>query len=257
MLLEHPQLSTGFAYLQEPGYYQVPGGTSIRQRNCTYATFDMLVPGSGASDAVFIPTRIQSVNETIAKDCRRQNSPRCGNWVEANTTEEFFVPDLRLFLITVNHAFTSSVGIGGSSSELNGEFLDQSSKPMDLCAPYTSLKLPCPSSVGLVQEGEPDIFPLGTLFTAAGISYLDLPGGGKQGGKKGIPKRLTGFAILVSIDYSNYYYDRATSKGTRDMDQNTYVFCETVCIVRQRACIFRCSSADSDTRTGSLFVSVQ
>lgn len=136
------------------------------------------------------------------------------------------MPDLRFFLLSVTHGFTSTVGISRSGTRLNGVMLDQNNNAVDLCASYTSLSLPCPSSVGLTarsSDGLNDVIPLGSLLTAAGISYLDHLGGGSQGGVDGVPKRMSGIVLLVTIDYTNYFLDKSRSKGTQSIDQELCV----------------------------------
>lgn len=210
---------------QTPGHYKVPGGISVRQCNCTYATLDKLLKTSDTD--IFLPSYIALRNEVIARNCSDLLAPQCGDWSVVNgTLREYFIPDLRFFLIAVTHGFTSTVGISRSASGLSGKVLDQRSNAVDLCAPYTSVSLPCPQDVGLssnTTDGVRDLIPLGALLNAAGISYLDALGGGAEGGIAGRPKRLTGIVLLVTIDYTNYFLNKSTSLGTGVINEHAYV----------------------------------
>jgi len=199
--------------VQSPGYYQVAGSIPAPQLPCLYAGA-ALVPDPTGADGTFLPTYISVRGENVTAGCAGYPTPECNAWSPINgSAAEYYVPDLRFFLLSIKHGFTSSVGVAASAEEMDGRIADPSGKPIDPCVVYDQHGLACPVQRHL-GAGHTDVIPLIALFTAAGIGYLDDEGGGARGGVAGSVLRRSGFVLLVNIDYSNSFLSTSASHGT-------------------------------------------
>ena len=199
--------------VQSPGYYQVAGSIPAPQLPCLYAGA-ALVPDPTGADGTFLPTYISVREENVTADCAGYPTPECNAWSPVNgSAAEYYVPDLRFFLLSIKHGFTSSVGVAASAEEMDGLIADPSGKAIDSCIVYDQHGLACPVQRHL-GAGHTDVIPVIALFAAAGIGYLDDEGGGVRGGVAGSVLRRSGFVLLVNIDYSNSFLSTFSSHGT-------------------------------------------
>lgn len=239
----HPYLLTLSPAMQPGGYYRVPGGVAAPQLSCLYASASMILPDPASSLGLYLPTYMEVVNETIEQGCEGYSTPACDSWITLEgSRHRYYIPDLRWYLININHGFTSSVGIAKSSQDISGQLLDRSGRAMDLCASYHKHALPCPPEVStsLVSGSPTDFLPVQALLNAAGIESFDVRGGGDCGGLYDSTPRSSGLSkfpvyviisrkcvsdtliavLTISIDYSNSFLSSGKSVGTSVYDDD-------------------------------------
>lgn len=213
-------------YCGEPGtagtVFNGPGAIPFERYPCSYLDpYDSVWPSTEVA-AMFISTRITRQNMTLPGNCSNSlyipSTPSC-NYVNDGPNVTYYVADIEMSTLQLEHLFTApQLGISRASVEMQGKLVDNQNNIIDPCDDYRVLNVPCPSStVGIGIKGRSDNIPLITLLRAAGIPSLDIQSGSTYP-LNNITLRQAGFALLVTIAYSNYRTD------THSMDESTVMY---------------------------------
>lgn len=197
-----------------------------------YAGASVIVPDPAVSQGTYLPTVVSVHREAVAAGCASYPTPNCDAWEVINGSQQsFYIPDIRYYLVTIKHGFTSSVNISGSGTRRVGRIVDSHGSTLNLCASYSAHRLPCPEPVAAsLSAGNPDTFAVITLLQAAGIDDLDDPAGGRRGGRPGQTLRSSGFVLLVNIDYSNSFLSTGRSIGTGQYSEDYIEYTYSVAV---------------------------
>lgn len=147
----------------------LPSSTSVEQA----------IPDPFASP-IMLPTRITTTSQSLepAALCVSVNTSNC-SWVNTSTDTIVYVADTELFTVFIDHAFSSTVGLGQSGRNMQGTLLGPVDPrtgqypTIDPCAAYVRRGLQCPSYVKLGVGGAQDIVAVDTLLEAAGVTSID------------------------------------------------------------------------------------
>jgi len=196
--------------------YPGPGGLPFEKYPCSYLDpYDSVWPSAEVA-AMFISTRITRQNMTLSLNCSNSlyvpSSPSC-SYIPDGPNITYYVGNIEMSTIQLEHLFTSpQFGISRASVEMSGKLNDNQQNLINPCDDYKNLNVPCPSSVvGVGIKGRPDVIPVTTLLRAANIYNLDTQAGLTYP-LNNSTLRKAGFALLVTIAYSNYRSDSNSMK---------------------------------------------
>lgn len=203
----HAVGSDGFVYAQAP---------------CRWLDqFDAVSPFLEPS-ALFVSTRISmanysSPNASSAACGGASLAPTCGFAPAPDAAETFFVAQIELFTLLIDHTMSSaSLHLALAASEMPGRIVDSSDSALNACDDYAQLGLACDPGVKVGQVGiGADVLPLRTLLRAAGAPSLDVLAAGLNE-----TLRYAGTVLVLNIEYGNF---RAQT-GSWAEDNITYTY---------------------------------
>lgn len=205
-----PLIASQYSF-PSPGSYQYKdNGVTSPQLSCMY--FDELdaVPQSLDPNALFVLTRLTSINETAlpASDCESAEHSYC-EW-NTLTSSTSYISDVEMFTLWVDHALVSpDLRMTRTASQMGGVMLDYLGNKVDPCSVYSVYPSGCPDFIAVGVEGKRDIVSLKTLLLASGIQSLDQVSG-TDDNMRTETHRYGGVVIVVNIDYTNHFTTTAT-----------------------------------------------
>lgn len=205
-----PLIASQYSF-PSPGMYKFnENGVTTTQLPCMY--FDELdaVPQSLDPNALFVLTRLTTLNEDAvpALECETSGHSYC-KWNTSSTTTSY-ISDVEMFTLWVDHAMVSpDLGMTRTASQMGGVMLDHVGNKVNPCDVYTLFPSGCPPFIAVGVEGKRDIISLKTLLLASGISSLDQVSG-TDDNLQNETHRYGGVVIVVNIDYTNHYTTTAT-----------------------------------------------
>lgn len=214
-------LIKSFYSFPSPGTYQYnDNGIVSSQLPCMY--FDELdaVPQSLDPNALFVLTRLTTINETAfpLNECELAEHSYC-EW-NTSSTSTSYISDVEMFTLWVDHALVSpDLRMTRTASQMGGVMLDYQGNPVDPCAVYSVYPSGCPDFIAVGVEGKRDIVSIKTLLLAAGIQSLDQVSG-TDDNMQSETHRYGGVVIVVNIDYSNHF----TTTSTLNTSEVSYTY---------------------------------
>jgi len=240
-----------------PGLYQYVGDGAAdpvaAQYDCQYLDANFLLPYGMEINTVFVPSRVTTYNQTLntgIPGCTLAlSTPNCTYTEIDNST--VFIPDVDMHTLTVDHSFASSVGVSGSSLNMDGVMLDTNGNVIDLCSVYYNYlggsSEGCPPGIG-IGAGSQDKFPIRALMLAAGISRLD-DALGTSPPWDATTRRFAGTVLLIDIQYTNFAQPTAGSLlGTQTLNSGLVKYAYVVRAVPNIQAV----SPSTDTPDGSI-----
>jgi len=194
-------------------------GLATPQYPCQFLDALMATPAPPEGAAVFLPTRIISIQEraTPAARCATQGHSYC-EWSVVNQSTAL-VADVEMFTLQLSHSVTADgSGLAREGSEMRGGLLGADGSFIDPCAAYSDFPAGCPSYIAVGSMGVSDIVSLRTLLRAGGVPTLDQAAG--QTPTFAVQTaRYAGVVMVLTLSYTNYYLPGGgVPFGTGSMD---------------------------------------
>jgi hypothetical protein len=194
-------------------------GLATPQYPCQFLDALMATPAPPEGAAVFLPTRIISIQEraTPAASCATQGHSNC-EWSVVNQSTAL-IADVEMFTLQLSHSVTADgSGLAREGSEMRGGLLGADGSFLDPCAAYADFPAGCPSYIAVGSMGVRDIVSLRTLLRAGGVQTLDQAAG--QTPTFAVQtSRYAGVVMVLTLSYTNYYLPGGgVPFGTGSMD---------------------------------------
>jgi hypothetical protein len=197
-------------------YYQYRDSVVSERYACQYLDEKWEVANPLEPNSAFFPTRYITYKET-APSCKTAPNSRTTinecTYAPAGLKTRWYVPDVEAFTLWIVHGISvPSIASSWTKDQMvSGQLLDQSGKPVDVCAFYRRRNpaAPCPLNpdmpeanmthyVSIGVKNVPDIVPIGSLLEAAGINSLD------ETNFLTDSYRYGGVTLVVQLNYNNY-----------------------------------------------------
>ena len=188
------------------GTYEYTGGNGVAtpQLPCMYLPSELLSPDPTENGAIFIPSWINTRNDTLngsvavgaGGDCSGLQSATCTYTTASQSAA--FVRDIGVATLLIDHSFSSTTRIARNSVVMNGDLLDPAGRNVDVCDAYTRIGQRCPSYVAVGVAATNDIVPLQALLTAGGVTNLDWAAGSLSN-LRNKTRRMDGVVVLLQV----------------------------------------------------------